>query len=186
MNARQQLLNYYRRLRTHGLNDSHSGNVSVRDGETIWITPSGAAAEDLQADDLVACTLQGKIGETASQDARLHIAVYQCCPTANAILHSHGPHSVALTLDGKDFAPVDFEGAYYFNSVPVINLSYEEYVEKSAAAVAKNLATHPITIYRGHGVYARGETLDQAYNWTCSLEHSAYIAWLAKIAGKTS
>ncbi|MGD9292724.1 MAG: class II aldolase/adducin family protein [Gammaproteobacteria bacterium] len=36
---------------------------------------------------------------------------------------------------------------------------------------------------RGHGVYARGRSLDQAYKWTCSLESSARIAWLTRTAG---
>ncbi len=186
MDARPQLVNYYYRLRSHGLNDSHSGNASIRDGETVWITPSGAAAENLRPADLVACALDGSVGGNASLDAPLHVAVYQSCATATAVLHSHGPYSVAMTLDGVDFKPVDFEGVLYFQSVPVINLPYDEYLQKSAAAVAEKLAHHPITVYRGHGVYARGESLDQAYKWTCSLEHSAHIAWLARVTGKTS
>ncbi len=35
-----------------------------------------------------------------------------------------------------------------------------------------------VVIVRGHGIYARGENLDQAYKWCASLESSARIAWL--------
>jgi L-fuculose-phosphate aldolase len=38
-------------------------------------------------------------------------------------------------------------------------------------------------VVRGHGVYAAAATLDLAYKWTCSLESSARIAWLARVAG---
>ena len=34
-------------------------------------------------------------------------------PRAGAVLHSHGAYSVALTMDGEDFVPADFEGQYY-------------------------------------------------------------------------
>ena len=45
------------------------------------------------------------------------------------------------------------------------------------------LGANPACIYRGHGVYAWGATLDQAYKWSSSVEAAARIAWLARIAG---
>ncbi|MDX1824355.1 MAG: class II aldolase/adducin family protein, partial [Thiohalomonadales bacterium] len=114
MDIKQDLIRYYQWLRQYGINDSHSGNASVRDDSTVWVTPTGACADTLQADDLVACSLGGSIGKGASLDAALHVAVYQQNPKTRAILHSHGPHTVALTMNGEDFLPPDFEGQYYF------------------------------------------------------------------------
>jgi L-fuculose-phosphate aldolase len=85
-----------------------------------------------------------------------------------------------MTLQGGDFVPADFEGRYYFPRVPVLDIPPEEYVARSPAAVAAALAEHRICVVRGHGVYAAGATLDLAYKWTCSLESSARIAWLAR------
>jgi L-fuculose-phosphate aldolase len=45
------------------------------------------------------------------------------------------------------------------------------------------LAEHPIMVVRGHGVYARAETINLAYKWSCSLELSAKTAFLARQAG---
>jgi L-fuculose-phosphate aldolase len=45
------------------------------------------------------------------------------------------------------------------------------------------LAHAPITVVRGHGVYAWGESLNLAYKWTCSLELSAKTAFIARTAG---
>lgn len=177
-----ELVRYYQWLRQYGLNDSHSGNASVRDGDTVWLTPSGCCADTLTMGDLVACHINGTCGADASLDALLHIQVYQRNPEARAVLHSHGPYTVALTLNGEDFVPVDFEGGYYFPRVPVINAPYEEYVARSPELVAAQLAQHPITVYRGHGVYAWGKTLNLAYKWTCSLEHSAKTAFIARQA----
>ncbi len=188
MDHRTELVRYYQLLRAHDLNDSHSGNASVRDGDTVWVTPTGACADTLGPDMLVRCTLSGGPGPGASLDAPLHLAVYRANPAAQAVLHSHGPHAIALTLDGEDLVPVDFEGAYYFARVPVIEAvpsgdSAADYVAQSPALVARALSENPACIYRGHGVYAWGTTLDQAYKWSSSVEAAARIAWLARVAG---
>ncbi len=183
MDMRETLVRYYRWLRQYGYNDSHSGNASVREGETLWITPTGACADTLIPTDLIHCGLDGRIGAGASTDARLHLLVYGRNPAARALLHSHGPYTVALTMDGEDFAPVDFEGQYYFERVPVITIPYATYFDQAPEAVAEALSRQPIAVVRGHGVYACAESLDLAYKWTCSLEQSAKTAFIAQQAG---
>lgn len=183
MHIQTELADYYQRLRRFGYNDSHSGNISARDGDRFWITPTGAAAEEISANDFLACELEGALHPRASGDANLHQAVYRANPAARAIIHSHGPHSVALTLNGEDFVPLDFEGQLYFPSVPVITVPYETYFADAAGMVAETLAEHRICIVRGHGVYAQAESLNLAYKWTCSLELSARTAYLARTAG---
>jgi len=181
--ARQALVRYYRWLRRYGLNDSHSGNASVRDGDIAWVTPSGCGGDTLEPGDLLPCRPGEAPPAGASLDAPLHLAVYAACPEARAVLHSHGPHSIAMTLGGGDFVPVDFEGRYYFPVVPVLDIPPDLYTRRSPAEVATTLARHRICVVQGHGVYAAAATLDLAYKWTCSLESSARIAWLARAAG---
>lgn len=182
MCTKEKLVEYYSWLRKFGYNDSHSGNASFRDRDTVWITPSGACADTLQASDLVACDLKGVAGANASFDARLHVEVYRRNPEMQAVLHSHGPYTIAMTMDGRDFVPEDFEGRLYFPVVPVHTIPFTDYSEKSPGLVARTLGRHRITVTRGHGVYACGKTLDLAYKWTCSLEHSAKISCLRKQA----
>ena len=99
MNIKDDLVRHYHWLRQYGLNDSHSGNASVREGDAIWITPTGCCADTLSSGELVECRPDGVIGKGASMDARLHLAVYQANPDTRAVLHSHGPYSVAMTMD---------------------------------------------------------------------------------------
>jgi len=174
-----QLVEHYRWLRQYGCNDSHSGNASFRFHDEIWVTPTGCCADTLQADDLVQCHIDGLMEEGASLDAPLHIQVYQNNPQARAVIHSHGPHAVAMTLNGCDFVPVDFEGQYYFPVVPVVTIPYDHYIELAPAAVSKTLKEYKVTVVKGHGVYACAETINLAYKWSCSVELSAKTAWLA-------
>jgi L-fuculose-phosphate aldolase len=177
---KQQLVAHYLWLRQYGCNDSHSGNASIRWHDDVWVTPTGCCADTLKADDLVRCHIDGTVAEGASLDAPLHIQVYQQNDKAKAVFHSHGPHAVALTLDGTDFVPDDFEGQYYFPVVPVVSIDYAKYVELSPQAVAEQLKAHKVTIVKGHGVYAAAETINLAYKWSCSVELSAKTAWLAR------
>lgn len=183
MDTRQELIQYYQWLRQYGYNDSHSGNMSVKDGETIWVTPTGACADTLTKDELVACKMDQRPAAGSTLDATLHLAVYHNNPQTGAVIHSHGAYTVAMTLNGEDFVPVDFEGQYYFQNIPVLNIAYDDYLEEAPQRVAKVLANHKIAVVRGHGVYAQAETLNLAYKWTCSLELSAKTAYLARQAG---
>jgi len=186
MDPRLDLIRHYHWLRQYGLNDSHSGNASVRCGDDYWVTPTGACADTLEADALLRCPLNGQPITGASLDAPLHRQVYRENPRAGAVLHSHGAYSVAATLSGKDFVPLDFEGQYYFPKIPVLDIAYQDYLGHAPARVAASLAEFPLVVVRGHGVYACAADLNLAYKWTCSFELSAKTALLARQAGTAS
>jgi L-fuculose-phosphate aldolase len=183
VDVREELVRHYRWLRQYGCNDSHSGNASVRDGDSFWVTPTGACADTLRAVDLIRCTLDRVCPEGSSLDAPLHQAVYQRNAQAGAVLHSHGPYTVGSTLVGGDFVPVDFEGQYYFARVPVIDIDFADYLHLAPGLVSEALSGHRIAVVRGHGVYAQGETVNLAYKWSCSLELSAKTAFVARRLG---
>ena len=186
MNTKQELVQHYKWLHQYGCNDSHSGNASVRIGDEIWVTPTGCCADTLTEEALVRCHIDGSCGEGASLDGPLHVQVYQNNPEAQSVIHSHGPHTVALTLNGENFIPVDFEGNLYFPEVPVITIPYEDYVALAPAAVAEKLTDYPITVVRGHGVYAQAQSINLAYKWSCSLELSAKTYFIAQQANTIS
>lgn len=183
MNIQQDLVRHYLWLRQYGYNDSHSGNASCLEGEKFWVTPSGCCADTLLADQLIQCDVNDRPAEKASLDAALHARIYQNNPDSRAVLHSHGAYSVAMTMNGEDFMPQDFEGQYYFDRIPVISIDYNKYLEQSADAVAHALSEHKVVVVRGHGVYATAESINLAYKWTCSFELSAKTCFLAQQAG---
>ena len=179
---REELVRYYRWMHQYGYNDSHSGNASVRVGDAFYITPTGFNATLVEPTGLIRCPLEGDLPSGASIDAPLHRAVYLAQPEARALLHSHGAYSVGVSYGGQDFQPLDFEGRSYFETVPVLSVADERYLEQAPAQVAETLARFPIAIVRGHGVYAWGDTLDRAYKWTCALELSARTYVIARQA----
>lgn len=186
MSSRTDLIHFYHLLRVYGYNDSHSGNASCRTDESQYlVTPTGACADLLRPEDLIEANVHANPPAGASLDSELHRQVYLANPEANAVLHSHVPYLLAMTMGGTDFIPTDFEGLYYFGHINVINLPHEEVLTGASNEVPKVLKDHPIVVVRGHGAYAQGRDLEQAYKWVCSAELSAKTAWLAtQVRGK--
>ncbi|HBE90985.1 MAG TPA: class II aldolase [Gammaproteobacteria bacterium] len=183
MDNKKALVRFYSLLRQYGHNDSHSGNISYRVDNDFVITPTGACADLLEEKELVHCTMDDAHVDLASQDQHVHRAVYRHNPDAHAVIHCHNPYTIAITLDGEDFRPVDLEGMYNFPHVPVISISFKGYFEHSPILIATALAEYPVVVVRGHGVYAQGTDLEQAFQWCNSLEQSAKTAFLARQVG---
>jgi len=180
MDNKEALIRFYRLLRQHGLNDSHSGNISYLHESEFFITATGSCADLVEAKDIVHCTMNDTPVPEASLDQHAHRAIYRHNPEARAVIHSHNPYTVALTLNGEDFIPVDLEGQYYFPRVPVVSISFKTYFEHSPILIATALAEYPVVVVRGHGVYAQGKSLELAYKWVSSLEQSAKTAFIAQ------
>ncbi|NOY15380.1 MAG: class II aldolase/adducin family protein [Gammaproteobacteria bacterium] len=183
MDNKEALIRFYRLLRQHGLNDSHSGNISYLQDSDFFITATGSCADLAEVKDVIHCTMDDTPVPDASLDQYAHRAIYRHNPEARAVIHSHNPYTVALTLNGEDFIPVDLEGQYYFPRVPVISISFKTYFEHSPILIATALAEYPVVVVRGHGVYVQGASLELAYKWVSSLEQSAKTAFLARQAG---
>lgn len=179
MTPQQQLITFYKLLRQHGLNDSHSGNASIRLADSFIVTKTGACADIIEPDDLVVCSLNQTPTKGASLDASIHQGIYQACPQHNAVLHAHNPYTIALTLTTESFNPVDFEGQLYFGEMDIVECDADNYLQAMPSRISQAMLKGSIVIVRSHGVYVAAETAELAYKWLCSLEQSAKIKWLA-------
>jgi len=73
---RDELVDYFRRMRGIGYNDACIGNVSVRVGARFWITPAGAGGA-LRREDLIACTIDDdELFDAISSEAAVHRHIY--------------------------------------------------------------------------------------------------------------
>lgn len=163
-----------------GLNNSHSGNMSVRLNRQMGITRSGAMLHRLEFSDIVETLIAHEDEEAgrASREQPVHRAIYQQTQ-AQAIVHAHPPTLVAISSFLENFTPIDAEGAYFFPSgVPVVKVTNAIASDEVAGKVAPLLKTFKIVIVRGHGTFAAGENLEDAFHYTSSLEHSARIAMI--------
>lgn len=99
-----------RRLDAARLNTGSAGNVSVRDGTGMWITPSGVAADALDAESIVRVGLDGHAeGALApSSEWRFHLDLYRARPEAGAVVHTHAPFATALACHRLEIPPFHY------------------------------------------------------------------------------
>lgn len=91
-----------------------SGNLSVRQGEGMLITPSGVPYDRLEAADLVFVDADGSAAGTRkpSSEWRFHQAIYASRPEAGAVVHCHAPHATALACLGRSIPAFHYEVAF--------------------------------------------------------------------------
>lgn len=162
-----------------GLNSSHSGNLSVRYGDRIVITRRGSMLGHLENRDLIETGLEKNDGNIilASTEIGVHRAIYKGT-SALAIVHAHPVHAIALSLLEEEIIPVDSEGAYLLHKVPVLGAEHTIGSRELEEKLPGLLKEYKIVMVRGHGSFAVGQMLEEAYQWTSSLENVCRIIYL--------
>lgn len=167
-----------------GLVSSHAGNMSVRLGDRILITRRGSMIGRLKPTDLIETGLDADDAmiTLASSELVVHRAIYKAT-SALAIVHTHPPHATALSLSVDAIVPVDSEGSYLLHRVPVVSAAKTIGSTEVAGVVAPALKDHKAVMLRGHGSFAVGDMLEEAFMLTSSLEFSSRILYLVRGLG---
>ena len=180
-------------------NNTHSGNLSVRDPsdpDLFYITASGSQGGRLIRQDIVPVKFSGVSWGDArgSTESTIHREILKLSDV-NSVIHAHYMNSTFISFDTKErqlflrylgtdshnreeflFYPVDLVGAYTIGGVKVG--SYEQPVGSSEMEerIPQYLAKDILTIVRGHGPFARGSSLENAFHYLSVLENSSNLA----------
>jgi L-ribulose-5-phosphate 4-epimerase len=97
---RADLVVQHATLVRYGLVVWTGGNVSARvPGEDLFlIKPSGVDYDDLAADDMILCDLDGQVVEgtrAPSSDTAAHAYVYRNMPSVGGVVHTHSTYATA-------------------------------------------------------------------------------------------
>jgi len=162
-----------------GLTSSHGGNMSVRMGDRIIITRTGAMLGHLIETDLIETGLEENDSNVmlASSELVVHCAIYRNT-SALAIVHVHPPHAVALSLVEQDeIIPVCNEGSYCFKRIPIIQTELTTGSKEVAKLASLWLREYKLIMLRGHGCFSTGPMLEEAYQWCVSLEEACRVLY---------
>jgi L-fuculose-phosphate aldolase len=176
-----QFQNVGRSLFSRGLVSSQSGNLSIRMGDRLIITRRGSNLGTLEEKDLeeTAITKNDRATPMASVELPVHRAIYQQTQ-ARAIVHAHLTHATALSMTEKVIASDHIEDFCALGHVPVLGWDMDVKPGGLAEVIAEALKNHRIVVVRGHGTFAVGQLLDEAYNCTTGLEEACEILCLMK------
>jgi ribulose-5-phosphate 4-epimerase/fuculose-1-phosphate aldolase len=164
-----------------------TGNLSVRDGDTVWITPTGQSLRHTTVDSLAAIDLAGKpLNENkASKEYPFHLAAYAAAgDRARALVHLHSTWSVLLScLDDLDEAqPLPVFTPYYLMRVaPLAVVPYcRPGSEDLAVVIGRAAEKSNCLLLRNHGVVALGRNMSEAVDRAEELEETCKLYFLSR------
>ena len=179
------ILEVARRLDAKNLLAACDGNISVREGDRILITPSGQPKWKI--DSLAEVTLDNEvIAGTPSSEMLMHTFVYRMCPEARAVVHAHPPHAIAWTIARPDLKELPSEMlSELIIACGVVPIS--PYARPGTAAMGEVLRPflpeHKAIILARHGALTWGISLEEACNGMERIEHTAMTLHLAAQMG---
>lgn len=165
-----------------GLAPAASGNISLRRGDDVVLTPTGSRLGALDPATLSVIGLDGSAtaGRAPSKEWPLHLAVYRVRPDARAIVHLHAPASVAVSCLA-DLDPDDAIPAYTAYRVMRIGrlplVGYLPPGDPGLGDAAGRLAQDAGRglLLANHGLVAWGRDLDEAIAVAEEIESAASL-----------
>ncbi len=176
----QSIVQYFQKIGwaayVAGLEDTHSGNMSMRIGNHILITRRGSMLGFLNDYDIIEVSLEkNDCGiSLASSEIGVHRAIYKQT-NGLAIVHAHLINAVILSLIYNEIIPVDVEGSYTIRKVPVLSFEFGSGSQEMEEEIPQYLKDNKIVVIKGHGAIAVGETLEEALFYNSVLENSCKV-----------
>jgi len=183
---RREMVRITKRLDEQGLNRGASGNLSVRFGGGMLITPSGMGAEGLTEDDIVLVQMDGTSRGRwqPSSEWLFHRDIYAQRPEFGAIVHTHCIAATALACLRKDIPPFHYMIALLGGD----NIRCASYATFGTQGLSDNalaaLRDRKACLLANHGMIAADADLAGAYRNTMEVETLSEMYLRALQAGE--
>jgi L-fuculose-phosphate aldolase len=173
--------------------DSAGGNLTVREGDRVYMSPRYAGSKrqwQLNAEDFLVVDLEGAIlagsGEL-SREATVHLAIYRTFDDAGCVFHAHASNIMVFVSAGVPLPPSS-EITDEFGTI-----GFCEWAPSHTEALAANVVAglepmrsvipqHPIaTLVPRHGIFVTGKDLDSTYDALERIDRGARMHLLARL-----
>ncbi len=171
-------------LHERGYAPGNSGNLSIRLGEHIIVTPTGSSLGRLDADSLSVVSLGGEhlSGPRPSKETGLHLAMYRSDPASRAVAHLHSLGATAASCLSVEnprsiFAQMTAYQRLRLGDVALAGFAMPGTPEL-VLEVEKVAAFSRTMLLANHGSLVARATLDDAVDSIEQLEQTAMLALL--------
>ncbi|KJC34354.1 fuculose phosphate aldolase [Bradyrhizobium sp. LTSP849] len=164
LDKRQAIIDACRRMNALGINQGTSGNISVRFGNGLLITPTSVPYDAMTPDQIVFMAMDGSHApsQKPSSEWRFHRDILKARDDVNAVVHAHPTYCTILAIMGMDIPPVHYmiaaAGGDSIRCAPYATFGTVELSEHAVRALESRLAC----LLDHHGMIAIGKTLDKA------------------------
>ncbi len=184
--VKKDIVRICRTMAERGFVAATDGNVSVRRGDRLVITPSGVNKGFLIDDDLIETDLAGRVTSGAgrpSSEIRMHLLVYALRDDVGAVVHAHPPLATAFSLAGVSLARCILpEVVMTLGAIPTTDYATPS-TEEVPEVIREPIRRFDAMILARHGTLTVGPDLMSAYNKLEKVEHTAHVTLAARTLG---
>lgn len=179
----------------HGLVIFTWGNVSAIDRESglVVIKPSGVSYDDMNPEDMVVVSLDGKVVEGSlrpSSDTPTHLVLYKAFPEIGGVVHTHSTYATAWAQAGLDIPNIGTTHSDYFHEdIPCTRKMtkaevFGEYEKETGNVIVErfkgmNPMDTPAVLVKNHGPFTWGTDADNAVHNAVVLEQVAKMGFVS-------
>ncbi len=178
--ARRRIVETMRAMLARGLNRGTTGNVSMRFGEGLLITPSGVVPEKLVTESIVFLDSNGTPRDDAlrpSSEWRMHARILALRPDIGAVVHCHSRYATIIACAGRTIPPMHYMvGVSGKPSVPLAPYATFGSAELAEHAV-ETLAGGYACLLANHGQICVAPRLERALAIAEEIEEQAAVYW---------
>ncbi len=181
------LIRYEKMISDKNLVVGPGGNISFKDGNICYITPSGLDFNEIGPKDLVGVDIDTKLivygNKKPSSEISMHIKVYRARPDITVIFHSHPPVTIGIIGAGAKISALFPDFALFLGQeIPVIDYT-TPCTEKLADMVSEVIVdSNAITMLK-HGLIVVGKNFKEAWIRTVLVEETARMITAARSIG---
>jgi L-fuculose-phosphate aldolase len=161
---RQAIIDACRRMNALGINQGTSGNISVRHGDGLLITPTSVPYEAMTPEQIVFMGMNGAFADGArpSSEWRFHLDILRARPEVDAVVHAHPTYCTILAIMGLEIPPIHYmiaaAGGSNIRCAPYATYGTPELSAYAVTALESRFAC----LLAHHGMIAVGPSLAKA------------------------
>ncbi|MFM1951196.1 MAG: L-ribulose-5-phosphate 4-epimerase [Actinomycetota bacterium] len=192
---REEVSRLHGELTKYGLVVWTGGNVSgrIKGTDFFVIKPSGVSYEDLAAENMILCTLDGEVvpgtlgsERSPSSDTAAHAYVYRNMPEVGGVVHTHSTYAVAWAARGEEIPCVITGMADEFGGpIPVgpFALIGDDSIGRGIVETLKNHRSRAV-LMQNHGPFTIGVSPKDAVKAAVMCEDAARTIHIARQGGE--
>ncbi|MFB6160136.1 MAG: class II aldolase/adducin family protein [Haloferacaceae archaeon] len=176
------------RMYDRGLTSGTGGNVSVRRGDRVAVSPSGVPYDEVTAERVPVVDLDGEVvvgtEDTPTSELPIHTAVYRERDDLGGVVHTHSPYATTFACLAEPIPASYYELAFAGPEVPVVGYAPPGSRELAHLAAGAFDGTHDACLLQNHGVVAGGADGEAALETAEKVEYAARIHYQARSIGE--
>ena len=187
--AEKKLIAYYSKLcYDRNLVDAAGGNISMRAGDSILVTPGGYSLRNILPECLLTVAFDGRIIDNplelkASKETEIHLSIYRKRPEVTSIIHVHSAYATAFSALKRTVPMITASSKLKLVETPLVGYAdpgsaeLTQLVKDCIAGCEQHVK---VILLEAHGLISFSTDMEDCFNNAELAEGTAKIAYMSE------